>query len=772
MLAGASGNVVLFVSVVAATLLVLLMLMLHTSITAYLAHVDAPAIYQLAISVGAALVGLIGVVFTLTLFVIQQISSTSIPGLLREYASDRGTQVIYACLSFLALVTLGAALIVPAKHPFAPVFIVTMAVLGALALLWGLFQRVVKLSDPSNVIQHLRKRALDELHALERLRIAVLETSPALARERIRLNQDAKTIPTALGLLRHYNPSLTAKMERHLRQLYALVRRLASDQQTDLFCEAVGATSDVLVQYVDYHGLNITMANTATFMFGMDVSQDRILSNALDLYSTVAKATASPPDVEMSKGTLRGLSAIALKSVIRPPLNPARGENATTGLILGTMTEIVQLFVAKGHTEGVFSSFALIAPVISELEQAGFYQTALFSLTTVSEVSQLCLVAKQPILATEGVSQLLKVLVFSLENSLPAGDIAGAVVKELYSVCRMQLQTEPKAIGRPVFDVGRTHPMSRIFGVGEDTLLGVHHYAVNGAIAALNAKQEARWDYLSHFLSEFHEDLPQRLAELGAECTYKQHMLLFYLETAAFGIAQQMLHLWHQLGDATKDDGRPEEALTGKEGMRRYRHAEYRIKVSEKLRFLMVFFYSRSATFHEKGIFDNKVAECYESVVSISSDATFLGATDVATATAGMLMHSARAALDKHGYAAIRPTCRFVGRLLETALIAREKQNDAAEAAAETTVKHTFIKCVAVTVLEQEKHEGFHLDNPMNLLIEPIREYAHGDRNMMFEDKSRTFARTITIQAARDYLVYLEAKFAEWAKEIVIPPLP
>jgi uncharacterized membrane protein len=109
---------VLFVSIASATLLIVLMLLLHAPFASYLSHVDAPAIYQLAISVGAALVGLIGVVFTLTLFVIQQISSTSIPGLQREYASDRGTQVIYACLSFLALVTLGAALIIPAKTLF------------------------------------------------------------------------------------------------------------------------------------------------------------------------------------------------------------------------------------------------------------------------------------------------------------------------------------------------------------------------------------------------------------------------------------------------------------------------------------------------------------------------------------------------------------------------------------------------------------------------------------------------------------------------------
>jgi hypothetical protein len=91
----------------------------------------------------------------------------------------------------------------------------------------------------------------------------------------------------------------------------------------------------------------------------------------------------------------------------------------------------------------------------------------------------------------------------------------------------MQLQTEPKSTGRVVFDVGRTHPISRIFGIGADTLVGVHQNAVQDAIAALKAKQETRWGYLSHFLSEFHEELPQRLVELGTECANKQHMLLF-----------------------------------------------------------------------------------------------------------------------------------------------------------------------------------------------------------------------------------------------------
>jgi hypothetical protein len=430
-------------------------------LTVYLHNVEPAAIYQLSISVGAALIGLIGIVFTLTLFVIQQISSTSIPGLLGEYATDRATQWIYVVLAFLALLALGSALIIPARHPFAPVLFIAFAVLGALGLLWARFDRVVALSDPSNVIRHLRRRALDELDSLEHLRVALIEQSPELAKARVSINQDASAIPTALALLRHYNPGLTAKMERSLRQLYALVRHFATEKNQDLFREAITATSDVLVQYVDYHGQNITMANSMTFMMGISVSQDRILSNALDVYSAVARAAAPIKDAEMSKATLSGLSAIAVRSVSRAPLNTTHGENATTGLIVGTMVEAVQNYIASGHIEGTFASFATFLPVITELSNGGYYQTARFTVSKLSELSQLCIVAKQPILATEGTATLLRTLALSLEQAEPTGDLEGACVRELFAVCQMQLEVASKGAHFRGFDVGKSQPLLR-----------------------------------------------------------------------------------------------------------------------------------------------------------------------------------------------------------------------------------------------------------------------------------------------------------------------
>jgi hypothetical protein len=71
----------------------------------------------MCIGVGAALIGLIAVVFTLSLFVIQQISDRSVPGILREYAADNLIRTIYAALSILAVGSFLGAILSPREHP-------------------------------------------------------------------------------------------------------------------------------------------------------------------------------------------------------------------------------------------------------------------------------------------------------------------------------------------------------------------------------------------------------------------------------------------------------------------------------------------------------------------------------------------------------------------------------------------------------------------------------------------------------------------------------
>ena len=75
----------------------------RSQLARFLVTLDSGISAQLCIGVGAALIGLIAIVFTLSLFVIQQISDRSVPGILREYAADGGIRAVYAALSVLAV---------------------------------------------------------------------------------------------------------------------------------------------------------------------------------------------------------------------------------------------------------------------------------------------------------------------------------------------------------------------------------------------------------------------------------------------------------------------------------------------------------------------------------------------------------------------------------------------------------------------------------------------------------------------------------------------
>jgi hypothetical protein len=78
---------------------IVLVFLFRARLAKILAVLDPGISPQLCIGVGAALIGLIAVVFTLSLFVIQQISDRSVPGILREYAADGAIRTIYATLS-------------------------------------------------------------------------------------------------------------------------------------------------------------------------------------------------------------------------------------------------------------------------------------------------------------------------------------------------------------------------------------------------------------------------------------------------------------------------------------------------------------------------------------------------------------------------------------------------------------------------------------------------------------------------------------------------
>ncbi len=127
---------------------------------------------QLEIAVGAAMLGVIGIVFSLSIFSIQQAAERGTTLTLREYARDWVFRAVYWTLAlFASLAMLGA---LQKNESGLYRVCLTLGILGASFLILKVyFDRAMKFFDPHFTITKVAKRATKLLKRIQRLERAV-----------------------------------------------------------------------------------------------------------------------------------------------------------------------------------------------------------------------------------------------------------------------------------------------------------------------------------------------------------------------------------------------------------------------------------------------------------------------------------------------------------------------------------------------------------------------------------------------------------------------
>jgi uncharacterized membrane protein len=127
---------------------------------------------QLGIAVGAAMLGVIGIVFSLNLFSIQQVAERGTLLTLREYANDWVLQLVYWSLAAFSISAVTVALF--GKRLAFYSLSTNFAILGVTVVLMKIyFNRAIKFSDPHFTVSKIAKRGRKFLGVAQRLERAV-----------------------------------------------------------------------------------------------------------------------------------------------------------------------------------------------------------------------------------------------------------------------------------------------------------------------------------------------------------------------------------------------------------------------------------------------------------------------------------------------------------------------------------------------------------------------------------------------------------------------
>jgi uncharacterized membrane protein len=127
---------------------------------------------QLGIAVGAAMLGVMGIVFSLSLFSIQQVAERGTSLTLREYAHDWVLRLVYGSLAAFTVLAMATALM--KKESAALAVAINFVVLASTVCLLKLyFNRTIRFSDPHFIISKIAGRARKWLVTIQHMEHAM-----------------------------------------------------------------------------------------------------------------------------------------------------------------------------------------------------------------------------------------------------------------------------------------------------------------------------------------------------------------------------------------------------------------------------------------------------------------------------------------------------------------------------------------------------------------------------------------------------------------------
>lgn len=118
------------------------------------------------------MLGVIGIVFSLSLFSIQQVAERGTSLTLREYAHDWVLRLVYGSLAAFAVLAMATALL--KKESAALTVVINFAILASTVCLLKLyFDRTIRFSDPHFIISKIAGRARKWLVAIRHMEYAM-----------------------------------------------------------------------------------------------------------------------------------------------------------------------------------------------------------------------------------------------------------------------------------------------------------------------------------------------------------------------------------------------------------------------------------------------------------------------------------------------------------------------------------------------------------------------------------------------------------------------
>ena len=736
-----------------------LVLLFRARLDKILVVLDPGLSAQLCIGVGAALIGLIAVVFTLSLFVIQQISDRSVPGILREYAADGATRAIYATLSGLAVTCLLGVPISSRHYPVLAFMLPLFCAIGSLILLSVLFERVAFLSDPSNIIEHIARTGTRELKRLRRVQDELQRFNPDLKNGVGPFARQVDNIGLAVAAVYAKAPFLTRRLAKSLTDLHSLMRHFSAEQQYSLLGESSNAVVSVLGEYVLLRGSSLTMASSIHAMMGMELKWDSLVVASIETFAALIRTAIETGDTQRAQILLKSLAWLAHRAIEASPLNGAPDEHPTVNFINGYLTTVLQQGIAKKNVDVVLTWNDSLLPVAAALAKSKYASSFRILTEAWLQAGTLAVLSRQAISATDCAGTLLKLIDFLVQQpDLAHYRLIKDIRDKITTLCEVEasLGATGQSLGAKLSASPDTPIRIALSGVAPISFHSIHARIINQVVTTYPDEKRESWDDAMVVLKEFDDALWMRLERIGKASLTGNESVLFNLNQVAFAIGEQLLWLWRQIEEIPMPDPDLYAIADGEERVkvagRLHRRQEFKQKGLEDLfSWHIIAFYSRCRSLLPATANDSDLRGCLQSATALGIQAVGLGLSELAVSTVETVGQSCSAMLKQGGIVKLVDNCRTISILPEVGLIALHENDGDMVAAIEKVVSSLLAE--AKELADQQPDAFQNWSSPNRLILERLVEWANGENpDGLFGVRYQAWRPTFTREEVQTYL--------------------
>jgi len=719
---------------------------------------------QLCIAVGAALIGLIAVVFTLSLFVIQQISDRSVPGILREYAADGGIRAVYTALSGSAVTCLLGVLISSRQHPVLAYTLPLSCAIGSLILLSVLFERVAFLSDPSNIIDHIWRTSTHELKRLRKIQDELVRFNPGLKNEVDHFGRQIDNIGLVVSALYAKAPFLTRRLEKSLTDLHSLMRHFSGEQQYGLLRESSSAVANVLGEYVLLRGSSLTMASSIQAMMGMELKWDSLVITSIETYADLIRTAVETGDTQRAQILVKSLAWLAHRAMkASVQIGAAPDEHPTVDFINGYLTTVLDQGIAKKNVDVVLTWNDSLLPVAAALAKSKFASSFRILTEAWLKAGTVAVLSRQAISATDCAGTLLKLLDFLVQQpDLAHYRLIEGIRDKITTLCEAEaaLGGTGQALGAKLSASPDTPIRIALSGVAPISFQSIHARIINQVVTAYPDEKVESWDDAMVMLKEFNDALWMRLERIGKASLTGNESILFNLNQAAFAIGEQLLWLWRQIEEIPMPNPDLYAIADGEERVRVagriHRRQEFKQEGLQKLlSWHIIAFYSRCSTLLPATANDSDLRGCLQSATALGIQALGLGLSELAVEIIETVGRSCSTMLKEGGVTKLVENCRTISILPEVGVIALHKNDGNMVTAVERVISALFAQAKALA--EQQSDAFQNWSAPSRLILERLIQWADGENpDGLLGARYQAWRPAFTREEAQAYLARLQ----------------